>query len=424
MITELARLLGLHAAMRRAERLPPERLRRLQERKLKALVAHAHATVPFYRRRFEGIGLDPRDIRSLDDLEALPVVTKAELQAAGTEARLSSSFPAGALEHGRTSGSSGRPFEIFRDRHFARVRRAAFFRALCSGPYRPGHSILLVSGIPKRRQPRWMRWHSVSSEVEPERLLETINTLRPRFLYGFLTPLRQAAALVRDEGRSVHQVQGVYTTAESLDRRTREALESAFGAPVFDIYGTTEAGPVAWECAAHAGYHVAEDTTIVELLPSDTPGAHRLVATSLDLWGMPLLRYDVGDLAVDGPRERCACGRTLRRLARIEGRLVDCVRLADGRALSPYHLTLAVEEVPGIDRYQIVQTALDRILVRAQGPGRDDPATPARVATAIHGVMGAGVAVQTRFEPDLDPPRGRKFRVVECRLAAQTPVPA
>jgi phenylacetate-CoA ligase len=421
---QLARLLALYASLRRAERLPPERLRRLQERKLKALVAHAHATVPFYRARFERIGLDPRDIRSLDDLAHLPVVGKAELQAVGTEARLSSGFPLEALEHGRTSGSSGRPFEIFRDRHFARLRRAAFFRALCTGPYRPGQALLLVSGGSERRQPRWLRWHYVPSEEDPERVLETMNRLRPRFLYGFLTPLRQLASLVRATGRRVHQVKAVYTTAETLDRGTRTLLTATFGGPVFDIYGTTEAGPIAWECPAHAGYHVAEDTTIVELLPSATPGAHRLVATCLDLWSMPLLRYDVGDLAVAGAADRCACGRTLRRLARIEGRLVDCVRLPDGRTLSPYHLTLAIEEIPGIDRYQIVQTAPDRILVRAQGSGRDDPVTPERITAAVRGVMGRAIMVETRFEADLDPPRGSKFRVVECRIAAPAAVAA
>jgi phenylacetate-CoA ligase len=140
------------------------------------------------------------------------------------------------------------------------------------------------------------------------------------------------------------------------------------------------------------------------------------VTTSLDLFAMPLIRYDLGDLAVPGPAERCACGRTLRRIDRIEGRLVDCVRLADGRELSPYHLTMAVEQVPGVDRYQIIQQAVDHFVVRAQGPGRADGMTTLRVAEAISCAVGSAVRVDMRFEDDLEPAPGRKFRVVECRV--------
>ncbi|MDF1585485.1 phenylacetate--CoA ligase family protein [Marinimicrococcus flavescens] len=412
----LPRLLALYWRLRRGTHWSPERLRRHQEERLRALVAHAAASVPFYRQRFVELGLRPGDIRTLEDLRHLPVVTKAELQAAGEEARLSSVFARDVLEGGRTSGSSGRPFMIFRDPHFARLRKAAFVRALAAGPYRFGRKVLVISGLPKRQQPAWMRWHQVSSEEEPERLLRLIQELRPDILYGFLTPLRQVAEHAKAVGVAPHRPLAVYTTAETLDGHSRALLAATFGPEIHDIYGTTEAGVIGWECAAHAGYHLAEDTTIVELLEGGAGGAGRLVTTCLEQYAMPLLRYEVGDLALPMDAGPCPCGCRFSRIARIEGRLVDCVRLPGGRSLSPYHLTLAIEDTPGLERYQIIQRSAEGFLVRAQGAG---PSADAAIQAGLRAVLGERARIDVEWCADLEPPPGRKFRVVECRIGSQ-----
>lgn len=407
-----------YGRMRRAQWLSCERLAALQLRKLQAIMAHAYDTVPFYRRRLETAGITPADIRALDDLRHLPVTTKAELQQAGEEARLSRAFRRDELEAERTSGSTGRPFMIFRDPGFVRLSKMAFLRALTTGPYRLGDRLLLVTGTTKRPPPRWLRWRYVSSEAEPEATLAQLRAFRPRVVYGFLTPLRQLAALALARGEVLPPVRAVYTTAESLDGASRALLAEAFGAEVFDIYGTTELGATAWECPAHAGYHVAEDLTLVEYLPSAAPDVHRLVATNLELRAMPLIRYEVGDLAAPASGDRCPCGRMLARIARIEGRLVDCVQLADGRRLSPFRLTLAVEAIPGIERYQIVQEEIGRFLVRVQGSGAGDPATAAAIRAALQAEVGVDSRVDLCWEVDLGPPAGCKFRVVECKIGS------
>lgn len=399
-------------------RLGTEARRRLQEARLRRIVAHAFATVPFYRQLWRAHGVRPERLQGLDDLRHFPVVTKAQLQAAGEEARLSRACARDSLIEKRTSGSTGRPMTLFRDPAFEQRQKLRFLRALLGGGLRPWHRLLLVAGTLDEARSGLPGWRYISSEAPPELVLATFEAHRPHFLYGFLTPLRQMAQLARErhDGR---QLKGIFTTAETLDAGSRALLEDTFGADVLDIYGCTEAGPLAWECRAHEGYHVADEGAVVECLGGGGSEAGRVVVTSLELRAMPLIRYEVGDLAIRAAPGRCACGKDGPRLLRIEGRLADCVRLPDGRLLSPYHLTLALEQVGGLDRYQIVQQGIGRFLVRAQGPGRGEPGIEAAVAAALRRHVGGEARVELCWEDDLEPPPGRKFRPVECRLQAE-----
>ena len=103
----------------------------------------------------------------------------------------------------------------------------------------------------------------------------------------------------------------VFTSGEMLDGETRRAIERGFGAPVFDIYGCTELKEIAWECPAHEGYHINSDRVVVETLHADHSTGRQdgaLLVTSLYNFGMPLIRYQLGDtgrlIAAS-----CSCGR-------------------------------------------------------------------------------------------------------------------
>ena len=409
------RTLGFFAQAMAMQRRDREQLRRLQERKLRRIVRHAHATVPFYRRLWDAHGIDPTEIRGLPDLARLPLVTKAQLQEAGEEARISRAWPRAALIEQRSSGSTGRPMTFFRDPRFVDLHRAVFWRALVAGGLRPWHRLLLVTGPPGKPRKGLPGWRFISSEASPETVLAAIETFRPQMLYGFLTPLRQLARLARERGLRP-RLKAVFTTAENVDPATRALLGDTFKANVFDIYGCTETGALAWECPAHQGYHLAAESTLVECLDGVGDVAGPTAITHLELRGMPLIRYMVGDLAALDPDDACPCGCRLPRLAWIEGRLIDCVRLPGGRQLSPYHLTMVLKQVTGLDRYQVVQHDERRFLVRAQAADGDRGQMANAITAALHGELGPDAHLDIAWEDDLEPPPGRKFRAVECRI--------
>lgn len=398
----------------RSARLPPERLRALQNRRLQHLVAHAYATVPYYRRLLDRIGATPGDIRCVDDLVHLPVTTRSDLLAQPVRDVLSTAFSDDEMIAIHTHGSTGIPLRVRLDRQHFLHRRALFLRALLAGTYRLGQRLMLVTDRPKKPMPRWLNWHYVSRDDPFELMRSEFLRIRPRFLYGWATLLRQIAEGV--QGTPFPRLAGIYTTAETVEPATRRLLEGVFGAPVFDIYGSNELGPVAWQCRAHAGHHISEESTILELVPVPGSEAGRVVATSLGNLAMPLIRYDTADLARAGEAAACACGRTLRRLAGIEGRSVDTVVTRDGRRISPWYFTDRIEVLPGMRRFQVVQSGIDQFVVRAQVAPDAPPDIAERIVTAVRGIVGEPAAVTVEFAAQIDPPPGRKFRAVESRV--------
>jgi hypothetical protein len=107
---------------------------------------------------------------------------------------------------------------------------------------------------------------------------------------------------------------------------------------------------------------------------------------------------------------------------RFEGRLVDSIRLPDGRMLSPFILTEAIEGIPHLVRYQIIQEALDRFTVRAESEAPDASLTEERIVRAIRSAVAVPVDVKVCWTRELDPPPGCKFRVVHSCLTCIDPL--
>lgn len=296
-----------------------------------------------------------------------------------------------------------------------RLRKALFIRALRAAGFRFGDRVLLVANPPATVPPPWTRWRYVPRDVAQEVQLHELETFRPAVLYGMATTLRLLALHLQEAGRRPPPLRIVITTGETLDGGTRALLEASLGAPVFDVYGAVEGGTLAFECQHHSGLHIAEDAAIIELVPAGRGDVQRLVLTNLLNLGMPLIRYEIGDLATFADNRPCPCGRQLRRLSRIEGRLLDCIRLPDGGLVSPYRIERVLEQVVGVRRFQVVQDRQGQILIRLEG--RDDPNLSASATVAVQALVGDPVPVAAMWAISLDPPPGEKFRLVRSHVS-------
>jgi phenylacetate-CoA ligase len=397
----------------RSPYLDPEAIKELQNRKLRRIVLHAWHYVPYYRRLFEESGLVPDDIRGTDDLSMLPVTTKRDLIDAGEDA-FSRAYRPGQLTTKRTTGSTGRPSSLRFDRHFESVRQLVFLRALMSTGYMPGQRALVMKSGDAERSPRWTRWTNFRFDEPPARVGDRLLTIRPSTVYGWVTPMRELASYLRESGSRLRTPTRVITTAETLDPATRTLMNEVFQSGVFDFYGLTELGTVAWECHAHDGLHVSEDTVYVEV-PAGTETGHAMIMTSLDLTSMPLIRYQTGDLAAGLETRQCRCGRNFVRLRRIAGRAVDHLLMPDGRTISPYSLTLALESLPGVARFQVLQETVDSIVVLYEGA----PALEPQISDALADLVSRDMGIHVRHLTAIPIEPGRKFRIVESRLATK-----
>jgi phenylacetate-CoA ligase len=202
------------------------------------------------------------------------------------------------------------------------------------------------------------------------RYAEIICRSRPTCLEGYADALYELAVRVERDALPMRAPGTIVSSAGTLLPHMRETIERAFGARVFDRYGSREVGDIAAECDRHEGLHVFGETTIVELVDEDgrevgEGGEGEVLVTSLHNYTMPLIRYRIGDRAVRGT-DRCSCGRPYPLLAGVAGRSESRLRSMDGGVVLPAFLrhVIGVEGNDGsIRKFQVVQEAADRITV-------------------------------------------------------------
>ncbi|MDX2460913.1 MAG: hypothetical protein QNM00_12600 [Gammaproteobacteria bacterium] len=350
------------------------RLEALQRAKLAQVIDHAYHHVPYYRDAMDARGIKPDEIRDSADLARLPVTTKADLLGAGREAFIADDYVPASGETLRTSGSQGMPIDILYRRADRAWWAALALRGWLANGYRPHHKMLVLNDsrhAPRGR--RWFEWAGLFRQVfvpiyeTPEQQLELALALRPDVIRGMTSDIRALAeaALVRPGVRLRPRL--VLTSAELMENGTRRLIERAFGVAPVDFYGSMECGWIASQCPARRGYHINAECLIVELIHDGRPARPgergEVVVTNLHARAMPFIRYSVGDVAVVD-EQPCTCGRGLPLIRAVEGRLVDCLTTPNGRSISPYQVTLALEPIPGLRQYQVVQTDARHLRVR------------------------------------------------------------
>jgi phenylacetate-CoA ligase len=390
----------MRRSLTRLERASADEIRRYQERRLRLLVRLVSARSPYYRRWFAESGVDPRSIRGLDDLQRLPLLSRADLMNAPEDFAV---YPLPAMWASRSSGTSGRPLTVYRTPGSSAYELAALQRqwswfGLQRGARRvvlrgsdfsadhPGAVTQLVRG---NNQLLVSSFHLTPQAIPG--ILTAIRAFRPDAVEGWPSSIALLAARIRDAGEDL-PVRAVITSSEMMNPGQQALMRSVFGGPIVDHYGQTERVALAGTCEA-GNYHVFPDYGIVELLPVDgRDGATEIVGTALHNWGFPLLRYRTGDEVGPAPGEPCSCGRAFPRLGSVDGRVEDSFVAADGRVI-PLPSTV-VDDLDGLVEAQIAQLARGRFEIRmVPAEGYDIDAGKARALRNVERLIGPGQEV-------------------------------
>jgi len=345
--------------------------------RLRRLVAHAYERVPFYREHFDRAGVRPADIRSLDDIELLPITEKRDLIDRPVEEITARGSHPARLVSTMTSGYSGEPFVIRRTRHEQALWARTWLRDLLAAGLRTGDRVASVFSAREERRDGigplaglgLIHETTIDCASEPVEILHALEEVRPSFLRGMAGVVERLADDMTKANRHAIRPRVVWVSGEVLTPSARERIETAFGAPVHNAYGTHEVGLLASDCRSGGRMHLGRPDLIVEVLSSDrgaaAPGdTGEVVVTALDFRAAPFVRYRQSDVVTRGP-ESCPCGAALPTLAHIEGRTIDYFEMPDGRFMHPYRIlgpTLAA--APWIRQYQLVQETRNRIVLR------------------------------------------------------------
>jgi phenylacetate-CoA ligase len=353
-------------------------IRRRQLDALRKLLFHAYETVPYYRNLLIGGGWHPSDFKTLADLEHFPVLTKAAIRKHSLQMR-SSLFEGQALFLKKTSGSTGVPLEIAVDSASMQWKTACTIRSDEWSGWRLGRRVAKVWGNPEYRKHGW-KGRLRNFLVDRARYLDTIGIdeqrmrlfaaslcrKQPSLLFGHAHSLYLFACFVQRHFRAAINPDGIISTAMLLHDWQRTAIENAFGCPVTNRYGCEEVSLIASECQEHRGLHLNADSLYAEVLDDrpESAGEGSLVVTDLTNRAMPLIRYKVGDVAVRSDR-RCACGRGLPLIERIEGREADYVLTPQGKLISGISLTENFAlHIRGTAQIQIIQESESHLRLR------------------------------------------------------------
>jgi phenylacetate-CoA ligase len=410
----------------------PERIQRHQVARLREFLGTVAVTVPYYETLFRQIGFNPADVRSASDLAAIPFLTKAIIRShtEALKARLAT-----RLTRGNTGGSSGEPLIFFLDNDRISHTVAAKWRYTRWWGVDIGDPEIVVWGSPIELSAQdWVRaardWVLRSTllpafEMSPASLdsfVARIRARRPAMLFGYPSVLAHIARHAERNAQRMDDlgIRVAFVTSERLYPDQRSQIERVFGCAVANSYGGRDSGLIAHECPA-GGMHTSAEDIVIEIVDGDgkpqPPGAAgEIVVTHTAGKGFPLIRYRTGDVAVLDDR-RCECGRGLPLIKEIQGRTTDFVVARDGTVMHGLALIYVVRDLPGVEKFKIVQESLEhtRVLL-VPGPGADRRALVDRISSGLAERLGSGAKIDVEIVDDIPTEASGKYRYVTSKV--------
>lgn len=437
--------------MQRAQWFSTKELLARSEARLGVLLKHAAENVPYYQDLYRRLDLKPGELRTISDLQTLPIFSKSDYRQCDPERLCATNVKPSLRIERKTSGSTGEPFQFSLDRRalpiifashlfydswhglqpFDRyIRIVAPQAAQAPPPLDASVSVRLQRTITSRlqnlyeslTQEKISLWE-VNSEGA-ESIWRRIEAFRPKFVMGYTSTLAAIAdELLHRDLKLRRAVRGVIVMAETLTPNRRRLIEKYFAAPIINRYGLREFGSWSAQSCSESPdrFHINTELVVCEILRTDgTPCAigetGRVVLTDLHNFARPFIRYDTGDLAA-AVIENCSCGRGFPQLGPIEGRSLDCLRTPSGAEISPailgHFLFVYHDHLDVVRHYQLVQETANRVtLLIVPGEGWDEQRR-ARLRSDLAQLIGDGMEVDVQTVLDIPPEKSGKRPIIK-----------
>lgn len=360
-------------------------IEKIQLERLKKIVKKVYKSTPFYKKKFDEINLKVSDIKTLDDIRKIPFTTKEDLR---------QNYPYGLMAvkmddiiriHA-SSGTSGKPTVVFYTKNDMEnwTECVARIIAAAGGEKTDIVQICFGYGLFTGALGLHQGWERIGASVIPAsagntaRQIMLMKDLKTTAIvstpsYGLYIADKMKELGYKKEDFNLRI--GLFGSEASSAAMQKE-LEKRLHLKPTDNYGLSEVmGPgVSGECLEKAGMHINEDHFLCEIVdpktlePVKAGESGELVITTLTKEGLPLLRYRTKDIT-SITYEKCKCGRTSARMARIQGRSDDMLKIR-GVNIFPSQIEEVLLSIPEVgSSYQIVLTTknhLDQININVE----------------------------------------------------------
>lgn len=345
----------------------------MQSKRLVKQVNNVYHNVEFYRKKMQALGLEPGDIKGIEDINKLPFTTKTDLR---------DNYPFGLLAVPQSqivrvhasSGTTGKATVVAYTRKDIELWQECVARDLLMCGVTPKDKIQIAYGYGLFTGGLGLHYGAENlgcttipmSTGNTKRLVTMMEDFGATAIACTPSYLLHIAEVIEEMGvRDKLQIKTAICGAEPWTEKMRLQIEDKLKISAYDIYGLSEiCGPgVAADCHVHNGMHIQEDHFYPEIISADTlePIADgevgELVFTTLTKEGMPLLRYRTKDLtSID--RTPCDCGRTTPRISRFRGRSDDML-IIRGVNVFPSQVETALLEIAGTTPHYLM--VVDRV---------------------------------------------------------------
>lgn len=331
----------------RIDSMSSEQLRKRNEQRFLYIFNIAYDKSPFYHQLYTRAGIRKEDIRSLEDIKKLPVVTKDMVKKHAEDIL---TVPRWKVIGANTSGTTGTPLRIYESWHDIWMKYAFLYCSRRNYGFRIGQKLVSLRGH-LDKQTTYLKVH-VSNTLylssyninknTVRQYFEWISSFQPRAIEGYPSSLYSLALFLRDEGLSL-KIPVAFTSSETLFDYQRRLIEKQLGTEIFDLYGMTESTISLEESIHHDGYYERPGFSINEYLEDGE------ICTSLISSAFPLIRYrsnDIIELAEPG-------SKTL--IKSVVGRNEDYVVCKDGSKIQRLDFIFK-----GVKNVKMSQLVLDK----------------------------------------------------------------
>lgn len=347
---------------------PAAKEKKAQDRRVRKLMKAAY-NVPFYRKRFEQVGLKPEDFKCVDDLYKFPILTKDELHTWMDEEVGKPQYEDYFLD--TTSGSSGTPTRVYYSPREKAWNMANWMRVLIRAGYDP------IKGLTASR----LSAHSVSAgqknifqklgflrrefinqyAPEPE-VIAQINEIKPDLLYMNKTELMRVALYASKHDIHVHHPKFLVPTGEMIDNNARKLFTEVFGDVMIDAYGAAEIGSVMTRYHGKDYWRIHGDLFSVNIFDDMGKPAEEgnLCITPLYRTDFPLINYQVGDRARTG-----IVANGAKAVVSILGRSNDFISHADGQLTTFFMIAPIFAHANEIVQVRLIEKTYDDLIIQA-----------------------------------------------------------
>ncbi len=424
------------------ETMSTDEMQAFQLEKLKETVAWVYEKIPFYKKKFDELGVQPGDVKSLDDLGKFPFTVKTDLR---------DNYPFGlcavplnqVVRVHASSGTTGKPITGPYTKEdldqwaecMARNLTAAGITGddICQNAYGLG---LFTGGLGFHQGAERLGCTVVpASSGMTERQVTLMKDFGSTVLFctpSYALTIAEKAMEMGVDLRELPVRVGVFG-AEPWTTEMRREIEERIGIKAHEAYGLTELmGPgVAFDCEAQDGYlHINEDHVLAEIidpvteevLPLGEKG--ELVFTAIQRRAMPMIRYRTRDIT-ELKREKCACGRTLLKMKKVFGRSDDML-IISGVNVFPSQIESILLEVEEVEpQYVLIirkKGYLDALSVDVEAKpevydlGEEKlKEVEKNIESKIRGTIGIGVKVRCVPPKSIERSEGKAKRVFDAR---------